>query len=114
MLSLLLALADTLHGAGMMAVPVCVDVLLVACQFTAVAPACTGNIDPLVPPWLLRSQRRAIAAIRPLVKLAAVLAPALLLALAPPQAAVGVVLSCQVLSLVIAVAALPCALEALR
>jgi len=110
----LLALADTVHGVGLTALLVGVDALLVACQFLAVAPACTGSIDPLVPPWLLRSQRRATAALRPLVQLAAVLAPALLLALVPAPAAVGIVLSCQVLTVVIAVAALPWALEALR
>ncbi|WP_257210640.1 hypothetical protein [Actinomyces ruminis] len=48
------------------------------------------------------------------MQLVAVLGPALLLALAPAPAALGVVLSCQVLSLVSAVAALPWALEALR
>lgn len=110
----LLALADTAHGVGLMALLIGVDVLLVACQFLAVAPACTGSIDPLVPPWLLRSQRRAAATLRPLVQLISVLVPALLLALTPFPAAVGAVLSCQVLSLVVSVAALPWALEALR
>ena len=110
----LLALAGTVHGTGLIVLLAGVMVLLVACQFLAVTPACTGNIDPLVPPWLLRSQRRAAAALRPLVQLVSVLVPALLLARAPVAVAVGVVLSCQVLCLIAAVAALPWVLRALR
>ncbi|NDR54272.1 MFS transporter [Actinomyces sp. 565] len=110
----LLALADTVHGVGLVALLAGVDALLVACQFLAVAPACTGSIDPLVPPWLLRSQRRAVATLRPLVQLVSVTAPALLLALVPAPTAIGVVLGCQVLSLLIAVVTLPWALAAMR
>lgn len=110
----LLALASTVHGTGLIVLLAGVMVLLVACQFLAVTPACTGSIDPLVPPWLLRSQRRAAAALRPLVQLVSVLVPALLLARAPVAVAVGVVLSCQVLCLIAAVAALPWVLRALR
>lgn len=110
----MLALASTLRGTGLVVLLVGVMVLLVACQFVAVTPACTGSIDPLVPPWLRRSQRRAAAMIRPVVQLVSVLAPALLLALAPASTALAVVLGCQVLSLVVAVAGLPRALAALR
>ncbi|MDU0349474.1 hypothetical protein RWX45_11645, partial [Actinomyces sp. MRS3W] len=74
-----------------------------------------GGIDPLVPPWLLRSQRRATAVIRPLVQLVALLGPALLLVAVPSRAvALGVVLGCQVLSMLVAVFLLPRALAALR
>ncbi|WP_257210641.1 MFS transporter [Actinomyces ruminis] len=41
----LLALTDTVPDVGRTTLLVIVDVLLVACQFTAVAPACTGSID---------------------------------------------------------------------
>ena len=110
----LLALAGTIHGSGLVALLTGVLVVLVACQFLAVTPACTGSIDPLVPPWLLRSQRRAAAMIRPAVQLASVLVPALLLALTPAPVALGAALGCQVLCLVVAVATLPWALRALR
>ena len=64
--------------------------------------------------WLLRSQRRAAAALRPLVQLVSVLVLALLLVCVPVAVVVGVVLSCQVLCLIAAVAALPWVLRALR
>ena len=48
------------------------------------------------------------------MQLVSVLVPALLLARAPVAVAVGVVLSCQVLCLIAAVAALPWVLRALR
>ncbi|MDO4899175.1 MFS transporter [Actinomyces sp.] len=111
----LLALSGRAHGAGLVVLLIVVNALLVAGQFTAVVPACTGGIDPLVPPWLLRSQRRATAMIRPLVQLVAVIGPTLLLALAPrPAVALGAVLGCQMGSLLVAVSALPRALAALH
>ena len=79
----------------------------------AVVPACTGSIDPMVPPWLLRSQRRAGAAIRPLVQIGSVLGPTALL-LVSAGAAVAVVLTCQVAAMLLALLALPRALAALR
>ena len=109
----LLVLLGRLHGGGALAVLVVVAVLLVGGQYVAVVPACTGSIDPMVPPWLLRSQRRAGAAIRPLVQVVSVLGPTALL-LVSAEAAIAVVLTCQVASMLLAVLALPRALAVLR
>ena len=109
----LLVLLGRLHGGGALAVLVAVAVLLVGGQYVAVVPACTGGIDPMVPPWLLRSQRRAGAAIRPLVQVVSVLGPTALM-LVSAEIAIAVVLTCQVASMLLALLALPRALAVLR
>ncbi|MCZ0857298.1 MFS transporter [Actinomyces israelii] len=109
----LLVLLGGLRGGEALAVLVVVAVLLVGGQYVAVVPACTGSIDPMVPPWLLRSQRRAGAAIRPLVQIVSVLGPTALL-LVSAGVAVAVVLTCQVAAMLLALLALPRALAALR
>lgn len=109
----LLLLLDGLDGGGALVLLVVVAGLLVGGQYVAVVPACTGSIDPMVPPWLLRSQRRASAVIRPLVQIVSVLGPTALL-LVSAEVAIAVVLACQVASMLLALAALPRALAVLR
>lgn len=112
---ILMALTRVLSGVGDVVVLVLASSFMVAGHFVAVVPACVGGIDPLVPPWLLRSQRRAVAAIRPLVQMGSVGGALLLVALAPSvETVVGVVLSAQVLSMVLALLALPRVLAVLR
>lgn len=112
---ILLALTRVLSGVGDVVVLVLASSLAVTGHFVAVVPACAGGVDPLVPPWLLRSQRRAVAAMCPLVQIASVGGALLLVALAPSvEAAVGVVLLAQVLSMVLALLALPRVLAVLR
>ena len=67
----------------------------------------------MVPPFLLRSQSRASAVIRPLVQIVSVLGPTALL-LVSAEVAIAVVLACQVASMLLALAALPRALAVLR
>ena len=109
----LLVLLERLHGVGALVLLIIVAGLLVGGQYVAVVPACTGGIDPMVPPWLLRSQRRASAVIRPLVQIVSVLGPTVLL-LVSAEVAIAVVLACQVASMLLALAALPRALAVLR
>lgn len=109
----LLVLLERLHGVGALVLLIIVAGLLVGGQYVAVVPACTGVIDPMVPPWLLRSQRRAGAVIRPLVQLLAVLGPAALL-LVSTRVAIAVVLTCQLASMLLALLALPRAMDILR
>lgn len=109
----LLVLLERLHGVGALVLLIIVAGLLVGGQYVAVVPACTGGIDPMVPPWLLRSQRRAGAVIRPLVQLLAVLGPAALL-LVSTRVAIAVVLTCQLASMLLALLALPRAMDILR
>lgn len=98
-------------GAVIIAVVAVIDVLA---QYVCVVPACTGGIDPHVPPWLLRSQRRGSAVVRPLVELVEVVGPLLLALLAPVRTGVAVVLVLQVVTLIAALVALPRAVAALR
>lgn len=109
-------LASGARGVGLVQVVlVVVAVLLVAAQYLCVAPACLGGTDPLVPPWLLRSQRRAQAVARPLVQIAAVGLPVALLA-AGVSAAVtlGVCLAVQLVGMLVVLAGMPRLAAALR
>lgn len=111
----LLFLADGLGALGAQWLVLVVATVLVAAQYVGIAPACTGGTDPLVPPWLLRSQRRAGAVIRPLVQLFSVLLPTLLLGSgAGVDVTLGIVLGLQVAGLLVFVMALPRMNAALR
>lgn len=88
-------------------------VILVAAQYVLVMPACTGGIDALVPPWLLRSQRRASAVFRPIAQAVAVLTPVALLQFGV-ETAVVVLFGLQMGSLLLALLVLPRALRLLR
>ncbi|QPL04884.1 MULTISPECIES: MFS transporter [Actinomyces] len=113
--TVLLALLGSVGPVGDVVVLLAASTLMVAGQYVAVVPACAGGVDPLVPPWLLRSQRRAVAALRPLVQLVSVGGAVLVLALAPSSAVMlGLVLGGQLLSLLLALLALPRAVAALR
>ncbi|MDU7428416.1 MAG: MFS transporter [Actinomyces urogenitalis] len=111
----LLAMLPRLSGTAAVWLLMVVATILVAAQYLCVAPACTGGTDPLVPPWLLRSQRRAEALSRPLVQAASVLTPTLMLGMGAPAAVVvGVCLALQVLCLLLVLLALPRLSAALR
>uniref|UniRef100_UPI00202E0D29 MFS transporter n=1 Tax=Actinomyces sp. 217892 TaxID=2927827 RepID=UPI00202E0D29 len=113
--SVLLALLGSFGRVSDVVVLLLASTLMVAGQYLAVVPACAGAVDPLVPPWLLRSQRRAVAALRPLVQLLCVGGAVLLLALAPSSdVMLGLVLGGQLLSMILALLALPRAVAALR
>lgn len=102
-------------AAGAQALVAAVAVLLAAAQYVCVVPACRGGTDPLVPPWLLRSQRRAQAVARPLVQAVTVLGPTALLAAGlPPATVVGVCLGVQVAGLVAVLGLAPRVSAALR
>ncbi|ETJ03560.1 MAG: hypothetical protein Q605_AUC00824G0004 [Actinomyces urogenitalis DORA_12] len=111
----LLTLLGRMGLAGDQWVLVVVSTILVAAHYVLIAPACTGGTDPLVPPWLLRSQRRAEAVNRPLVQLVSVLCPTLMLALGVSGPVVlGVCLGLQLTSLLLVLLALPRLATALR
>lgn len=110
---MLLALLPRMPSGGRTVLLVLVAILVVVGQFVAVSPACIGRIDPMVPPWLLRSQRRAVAVLRPMAAATAVLVPAALAGI-DPVVAVAVVLGCQVGGLLLTLLALPRVLAALR
>ncbi|VEG27417.1 MFS transporter [Actinomyces howellii] len=96
----LLFVLDGLDGPGARLLVLVVTTMLVAAQYVGIAPACTGGTDPLVPPWLLRSQRRAEAVLRPLVQLVTVLLPTVLLGSGVSvKATLGAVLALQVVGL---------------
>ena len=112
---MLLTLLGRMGLAGDQWVLVVVSTILVAAHYVLIAPACTGGTDPLVPPWLLRSQRRAEAVNRPLVQLVSVLCPTLMLALGVSGPVVlGVCLGLQLTSLLLVLLALPRLATALR
>lgn len=114
-LLLLVPQATERSAADGQAVVVSVAVLVAVAQYVCVAPACTGGTDPLVPPWLLRSQRRAQAVARPVVQLVTVLGPTALLASGLPAAGVvAVCLTGQVLGLVALLGLAPRVSAALR
>lgn len=110
---MLLTLLPGLPAGGRTALLVLVAIIVVVGQFAAVCPACIGGIDPMVPPWLLRSQRRAGAVLRPVAALVAVLVPTALAGI-DPVVAVAVVLGCQVCGLLLTLLTLPRVLAALR
>ena len=110
---MLLALLPRLPAGGRTGLLVLVAVVVVVGQFVAVCPACIGGIDPMVPPWLLRSQRRAGAVLRPVAAAVAVLVPTALAGI-DPVLAVALVLGCQVGGLLLTLLALPRVLAALR
>ncbi|WP_172191307.1 MFS transporter [Actinomyces faecalis] len=111
----LLALLGQFGTGGDLWVLMIVATILVTAHYLLIAPACTGGTDPLVPPWLLRSQRRAEAVTRPLVQMVSVLTPTLMLALGVPASVVlGVCLGFQVASLLLVLLAMPRLSAALR
>lgn len=108
-----LALAPSVSGDGQICLVAGVSTLLVAAQYVLAIPACTGGLDPAVPPWPLRSQRRATALIRPLCEVVSVIGPVLAFAVSP-WVALAAVLGAQILGLVLVLLALPHATAILR
>ena len=112
---LLMMLGSRVHGTGAVWLYLVVAAILVVAQYVCVAPACTGGTDPLVPPWLLRSQRRAQAVARPLVQIASVVAPVVMLAAGVRGEVVAAVcLGLQVAALLLVLLTLPRLSAALR